>query len=492
MKKLFKSLPLWVGFILLTLTTNAQQSGQLGYFDLLPQSVYANPALRPVNKLNIGIPALSGLFIEHGNNWYNSKDYQQNDGNRAVSINAEAILNNIDEYAYTGQSAAIELLHVGFKINKHYFSVKAAERLQFQVQLPRDIFALAMYGNVGPNGFENNTANFSGLNVNAIHYREYGIGYSYEFDDKFTAGVSLKYLYGMERIVTTESSLQLRTDPNTYALESSGSFSVNTSGIYGNFSDGDESVQSDLVNYTTGLKNSGFGADLGFVYKPIEKLQLEFSANDLGFIKWNSDVANYSTTDAEFAYNGVDMTDYLFDTGSDFDDGFQGALDSISEELENTYGFEKSNNAFTTAINGYFRYSASWDLLETEKTTGKVWANMMHGVGQSEIPFSFALGYNQKFWRNIQASVHYSKRSQFEGSMGCGLVLAAGPVQIYALVENIRFANLSKIEIVDSETGESDGSTLYFSNPGDVRVNVGINLAFKGKDDRKSGRPMRR
>jgi hypothetical protein len=492
MKKLFKLQLLGVGFVLLTLTANAQQSGQLGYFDLLPQSIYANPALQPTNKLNIGIPGLSGLFVQHGNNWYNSKDYLKNEGNSSVSFNAEAILNNIDEYAYTGQSAAIELIHVGFKINKHYFSLKAAERLQFQAQLPRDVFALAVYGNVGPNGFENNTADFSGLGINAIHYREYGIGYSYEINDKFTAGVSLKYLYGMERIETNESSLNLYTDPNTYELQSSGSFSVNTSGIYGNFSDEDESVQSDLMHYTSGLDNNGFGADLGLVYRPIEKLQLEFSANDLGFIKWNSDVANYSTTDATFAYRGIDLTDYIFETGSDFNDSFQEALDSISDELENTYDFEKSDNAFTTSLNGYFRYSASWDLLETEKMTGKIWANMMHGVGGSDTPFSFALGYNHKFWRNIQASVNYSKRSHFKGSMGCGLVLAAGPVQIYALVENIRFANLSKIDIVDSETGESDGSVLYFSDPGDIKVNVGINLAFKGKDDRKSARPMSR
>lgn len=492
MKKLFKSLPLWVGFTLLTLTSNAQQSGQLGNFDLLPQSVYANPALRPANKLNIGIPALSGLFIEHGNNWYNSQDYFQKEGNRAVGLNAEAILNNIDDYAYTGQSAAIELIHVGFRLKKHYFSVKAAERVQFGIRLPKDIFALAIYGNVGPNGFENNTADFSGLDIDAIHYREYGIGYSYEINDKFTAGISLKYLYGMERIQTTASSLKLRTDPNTYELESSGNFAVNTSGIYGNFSEGDEAVQSNVGNYTTGLKNSGFGGDLGMVYKPTEKLQLEFSANDLGFIKWKSDVANYSTTDATFAYNGIDMTDYIFETGSDFDDSFQEALDSISDELENTYSFDKSEEAFTTTLNGYFRYGTSYKLLETEKMTGKVWANMMHGIGESEMPFSFAVGYNHKFWRNIQASVHYSKRDQFKGSMGCGIVLAAGPVQIYALVENIRFANLSKVDIIDSDTGESNGTVVYFSDPGDVRVNIGINLAFKGKDDRKSARPMRR
>ena len=73
-----------------------------------------------------------------------------------------------------------------------------------------------------------------------------------------------------------------------------------------------------------------------------------------------------------------------------------------------------------------------------------------------------------------------------------GLVLAAGPVQIYAMVENIRMANYSKVEIVDGDTGESSGSVTYFSDPGDIKVNIGINLAFKGKDDQKSARPMSR
>ena len=471
----------------------AQQSGQIGAFDFLPQSVSANPALRPVGRVNIGIPALSQIYFEHGNNWFKPNEYLVTDGNGTATLDAEQILASIDESAYTGQSLGFELLHVGLRFGKHYVHARVAERVQVGITIPKDIFYLGVYGNAGTHKFENNTVNLSGLDVDMIHFREYAVGYNIKYNDKWHFGITAKYLYGMERIQTEHSSLRLRTDPLTYDMQTSGSFVVNTAGVYGAASDEKEGVQEDAKTYLLGLKNTGFGGDLGLVYKPIEKLQIEVSANDIGFIKWRSDVATYGTENAEFAYNGIDLTDFIFTEGSDFNDAFQDKLDTLLDDLENAYQFERTEKEFSTGLNGYMRYGASYELLTSEKFPGKAWASVFHGIGESEVPFSFSVGYNQKLWKVVQAGVHYTKNTNFSGAIGAGLSLNAGPFQIYCLAENLRFSNLTKITVVDQDNPQDESSFVYFTNPQDVRLNVGINLTFgMKKDDAPGGEPMKR
>lgn len=470
-----------------------QQSGQVGVFDLLPQSVYANPALRPQAKINIGLPGLSQVYFDHGNNWFKPGEYINTDGNGAATIDAEQILNNIDESAYLGQNVSFELIHFGYRFGKHYIHARAAERAQVGLTLPKDLFNLAVYGNVGEHEFDDNTVNLSGLGIDGIHYREYAIGYNYQLNEKWSFGIAAKYLYGMERIQTEQSTLKMRTDPVTYDLQTSGSLLINTAGIYGAVNGDEDGIQNNLNSYLLGLKNTGLGADVGVVYRPIEKLQVEFSANDIGFINWKTDVANYGTEDASFAYQGIDLTEFIFTEGQDFSDAFQSELDSLLDDLENTYNFERTEEAFTTSLNGYFRYAASYEVLSKDKFVGKAWASVYHGIGQSEVPFSFSIGYNQKLWKAIQADIHYTKRSQFSGAIGAGLSLNAGPFQVYCLAENLRFSNYTKVTIIDKDNPDDKSSFVYFTNPQDVRVNVGINLTFgMKKEDKPKGRPMKR
>ena len=468
----------------------AQQSGQVGVFDFLPQSVYANPALRPAARINIGIPALSQLHFNHGNNWFVPSKYLENDAGGNIRLDVDKILSNMDDYAFLGQSVGIELVHVGFKFGKHYVHARAAERIQIGIDIPKDIFNLAAYGNVGSHAFKDNTADFSGLAVNGIHYREYVIGYNYQLNEKWTFGLAAKYLYGMESIDTESSNLKLRTDPLTYELHTSGGFKVNTAGIVEKDGKG---IHDDMNTYLLKLKNNGFGGDFGATYRPLKRLQVEFSANDIGFIKWRNNVTNYGTNDASFAYGGIDLTDFVFLQGSDFNDAFDDHIDSLLSDLENVYGFDATENEFTTSINGYFRYAAAYDLLQIKKCEGKAWLSMYHGIGKSQVPFSFSLGYNQKLWKVLQADVHYTKSTKFAGSMGFGLSVNAGPFQIYCLAENFHFANYTKITLIDQNDPENKSTLVYFNNPQDIRINVGMNLTFGRKDkDSPRGVPMKR
>lgn len=464
--------------------TSAQMSGQIGQFSLVPQRIYANPAFQPKAKLNIAFPALGNVYVQQGNNWIQPTEFVEGGGS---VLSPESILSAIDEEATTSFSTSIELFHAGLRFGKHYVHIRAAERLQTRLNLPVDIFNLAVYGNVGSYQFENSTANFSNLALDAIHYREYAAGFNTQITDKITAGVTVKYLYGMEVIQTEKSSLRLRTDPNTYALSSSGQFQVNTSGINSLISDDEETP--DVAEYLLKKQNSGFAFDLGGTYEVIEGLQFQISAHDIGLIRWRDDIANYGTDDAGFVFDGVDLTDFLFEEDADFADEFEDEADSLLTELEETFGFEKTQGDFKTGLNGFMRYGAAYRIFENEKFTGTGWANVTHGLGQSVINFQASLGYNQSLWNAIQAGVHVTKSGDLPLTMGGGLSLNGGFFQIYAMVENFAVAPLSEVIIID-EDDSSRTTVVLPSSPNDLRVHFGINFTFNRDFGKGSGRAM--
>jgi hypothetical protein len=124
--------------------------------------------------------------------------------------------------------------------------------------------------------------------------------------------------------------------------------------------------------------------------------------------------------------------------------------------------------------------------------SGKVWTNLYHGFNNSHMPTRFAVGYNQKLWKVLQAGVHYTKQQGNEGFFGAGLAVNGGPFQFYAMVENMRFTSLSRITVTDAETSRSRANFIYPNHAGDIRLQMGMNLVFGMKANDKSGRPMMR
>jgi hypothetical protein len=450
----------------------AQMSGQIGQFDLVPQRIYANPAFQPKARLNIAFPGLGNIYAQNGNNWIQPRSFVE--GGSSV-LSPESILSAIGDEATTTQMQGIELLHFGIRFGKNYVHLRATERVQARVNIPADIFRLAVYGNVGSYQFENNTANFSNLAIDAIHFREYAAGFNREITDKITVGVTAKYLYGMEVIQTENSSLKLQTNQDTYELISSGQLDINTSGINSLVSSEED---FDANEYLLGKKNSGFAFDFGATYEPIEKLQLQISAHDIGFIRWKDDISNYQTNDANFAFNGVDMTDFLFQEDIDFGEEFQNEADSLLTELEETFGFEETNGSFKTSLNGFMRYGAAYTIFENQGFRGTGWCNVTHALGESMVDFQASFGYNQTLWNSVQAGVHMTKTGDLPFTLGGGLSLNAGFFQLYAMVENFAVAPLAEVTIVDQDD-PSDRSTVFLpASPSDLRVHLGINFTF--------------
>lgn len=230
---------------------------------------------------------------------------------------------------------------------------------------------------------------------------------------------------------------------------------------------------------------------LGATYRPIKNLQVEFSAHDIGYIKWQDHIANYGAKNAGFKFSGVDLTDFIFVKGEEFGDAFDQKTDSLLTAFKEIYELNESDESYTTFLNGYLRYGASYRLLNSEKFAGKAWMNVYHGISGNYIPFTISMGYTQNLLRILQAGVHFSKVHQLPLNLGFGGALNAGPIQFHLLVENINLVRFYRIKIIDDDLNST--SFPYFKDPRQLHFHFGMNITV-GKKPKKTreAKPLKR
>lgn len=461
----------------------AQFTNQLGTYEALPQRHLVNPALIPAGTFNIGLPALSNIYIEHGNSWFRPRDFFSTQG-ASTYFDSDEFLKGIDKHATTAIAVRVDLINFGFKIKKHYFSFNTAERISARAAIPKDLLWLGVYGNVNPlHPLDKQTADLTGFALDAIHYREFTAGWGYELNENWSFGFRLKYLYGMENVSTAESTLKLRTDPSDFSLHSSGRFEINTAGMGG--SESDEDIREDVKTYLLGLSNRGWGADIGATWRPIDRLQLQLSVNDVGYIRWNNDVANYYTDEADFAFNGFDLSEFILSDDSTFDEAFDEELEHFGDSLKEAYNFSETYESYRSGIYAYTRIAAEYQLYDNGKTSGKTWLAGHFGLGNKMIPLRLQAGYQQSVKKWLAADFHLTWQEHTVPFAGAGIVLNGGAFQFYTLVENLHFLQLVKLQ-----TEDDGGFMLYPANSGDIRLNIGFNLTFGRKKAAPAGKSM--
>ena len=274
-----------------------QQDLTIYYMDNVPQRLYQNPAFKPNSKVNIGLPVISSIYMNHMNTTLTPRNLFNTDGANPV-LQTQSFKEKIKKNNYLGLSTKIDLLSFGFKVGKNYFSFNATENVFFRMNLPKGMLLLPLTGNAN---FEehNGELSFKNFGVDFNHYREYGFGWQRDWNDKLSVGAKVKYLYGMENIHTKESNYTWKTDPDTWDWTITGNMDIRSSGFPTTFvrdSNGNlkaEDVTSDLDNndiagYLFKRKNKGLGIDLGGDYKFNDKLSFNASVIDLGFINWKS------------------------------------------------------------------------------------------------------------------------------------------------------------------------------------------------------------
>lgn len=485
-----KKILLTLGLGLIYFAAYSQTDLTIYYMDNIPQRMYQNPAFKPTYKINIGLPVISSVHAGYLSNTI-TPDALFTIDNGTPILKLNQFQNDIKKNNYIGLDLNIDLLSFGFQIGENnYFSFNATENIFMRTNLPEGMLLLPLTGNAG---FADHGGNldFNNFGIDFNHYREYGFGWQRQWNDKLSVGARVKYLYGMENIHVKKNSYSLQTDPDTWDWTLSGSMDIRTSGLpiqvhsdgSGNITTGIEGEQIDITDtngadisgYLFKRDNYGFGLDLGGDYKLSDKISVNASIVDLGFIKWAQYNDNFVTQEADFLYTGLDLTELIY-AGSATEDSLQAILDKLQNDFTTQTQLKTNNDAYSTSLITRLHFGGQYQVYETEKTKGNAGALIQTEIYKGSIRPSVTLSYNQSVGRWLNASVSYSYANSSLKNLGAGLSLNLGPVQIYAVADNLLAFNMTKF----SDNGESQ--FMFPKSAKYIHVHTGLNIAFGGKD----------
>lgn len=180
---------------------------------------------------------------------------------------------------------------LAFSINDHSIVSSA---------LPVSLFELFLYGNEAGRSYS-----FKDAELNSWYLRSYSLTYANDITkltgnvfDKFTFGVSMKYVQGFWYAGIDKIKTYFETTADSDSLNIYGDFLMRISGspdlgIKYNFNEGADR-QSNLSLFPTPAGN-GFGLDIGFNAEFDEVWAAAVSVTDIGSITWNNETVKYST-----------------------------------------------------------------------------------------------------------------------------------------------------------------------------------------------------
>jgi len=455
-------------FLLLSFLQLPSASGQyyntIFWMNGIPQSSYSNVAMNPQPRLYIGMPGISSHYTGFAHTGFALQDFLRKDDMGNFYWDEDNLIGKLKNRNFLTTDMQHELLAFGFLSGRDYFSFNATEKVGGRFGYSGDFMTLLIKGN---NHFieENREADFSGVGMDFIHYREFAAGYSRQWTDNFSAGLRAKVLFGMSNVWFERNDFSLHTDPDSYALLLNADMIVNVSSPspfspIDSLSNGDFDFDFDATDYALNTRNMGFALDFGMVYNPTENLTMAFSALDLGFIDWRDGVENFTMSGA-FEFDGVDLNDF-FDNDDENGNGFEELLDS----LKNVFDIKETALGYRSFLGPKFFLSAGYDLSPKHKLGLLGRADFYQG----EMYPSFTASYNFKPFHAIGFTLAYSVMHWNYSNIGVGLNLNLGPLQIYAVADNVFWA--------------LQPHTLQTAN-----IHLGVNWVF-GYRPRATARPL--
>ena len=337
------------------IAAKGQQEFTSYYMDALPQTGYANPAKTFNGKFFIGLPALSSTYLMYSNSSFAWSDVVKK-RNDSLVFRVPDLISNLSPSNYMSLAAQTDILSFGFRIgDRSSLSFNVSEKARFKFFYPKDFIQFINQGN---SGFDNNTANFDNMAINMSYYREYGVAFNRSLlDDRLVVGARLKYLYGMTNIDSKKSEIEVYTDPNTYEMRASGSVRINSSGF--------DMDSIEAQDFLIKKNNHGFGVDLGATFQINDKIELNASVVDLGFIQWNDDVKNYVNDGSTFEFKGIDIDDFILK--NNVDSSNNSSLERVLDSLEEAFNLEEKNEVYRSNLIAQIYIGGTYQLSEKSK-----------------------------------------------------------------------------------------------------------------------------
>lgn len=464
------------------------QNSEAMYFMNLPQNHLLNPALRPSNSVYVGLPVLTGINLNINNNFVNFSDViiKGQPGDSLISFlhpdyNPDSFLSKIREKNFIETESSIQLLGIGFSIgNDGYVFLDINDRFNGDVIIPGDLFKLALKGN---EQYVGSKIDLSSLRGDLKYYREFGVGYSRNINDRLRIGVKGKVLFGIAAASIENRSLGITVNED-YSHTFDASLAVNISGPVNVYMDSKNNIDSiafddkklnsaqGVRNFISGRRNVGMGLDIGAVYNITDRLVISAALTDLGFIRWKKDITTLNA-DNTFEFSGLNMLDF-FNGSKTIDDLGKDMLDS----LKNAFVVSDTKSPFTTFLPFSISFGGSYNIT-SQFSVGLLSSSRVAG---GQIREALTLSGNLSFANAFSATLCYTAENHQYDNLGAGLAFRAGVTQFYLVTD--------RIPVMWNKIKESKSTFILPANWNTFNLRLGMNLVFGNRSREKNDRPM--
>ena len=407
--------------VLLSTIAQGQSSTILPFTSAVPQSVVYRPSLFSEHKRFFGIPFLSNTNIQWTNSALNyTGAHTLTDTGAYLDLNV--LLRDIKPINTLAVESDIEFLSFGFGGTKDFFSFNMTHRSTTLFRFTDDFINLLYQGN---GLYVGESVDLSKNSLQASHFMEIGFGYNRKFNEKWSAGIRVKRLLGIDNVSTDFSQLTATTAPDDYTLLLNSNAVVNTSSVWLNDNDNQPSGSfGSISRYLFSSGNGGWALNAGVSFVPSDRWTVTFDALDFGKITWKNSPANYRLQDGEYTFSGIGL-EQLINDNADSDD----YLDSLG----NTFNVQETNTKYTTQLNGKLMLTGQYRI--AEGTYGILALRSMM-VAEEMIP-SAVLMVRKDLGRRFTIAANYSRQYNSINAIGAGVYLRLGTFNFFVSSDNL-------------------------------------------------------
>lgn len=433
-----------------SLSIKAQHDLTMHLMQAIPQSSYTNPAFVPDARIHVGFPLLSSIYYGFGNTGTKvSKNLVRFENDSTLIVDNEKMYKRLHKKNYVMTKAEIDLVNFGFKIlDDNYINFNFALKTNSRFCYPKDLVMLPSFGNSSKNYLSGNEylVNMNGLGFNYNLYYEFGIGYARTLlNGNLTIGIKPKLLFGVANVYTKRSNFSFGTDTTNFDYTINSDYEINTSvplALTHNsitketpFTDG--TAYSIAPNdFFLDKKKMGIGVDFGATYNINKKFTVNASIIDLGYIKWNRDVNNYTNDNATFKFEGFDVFQVFGTKGDSTNAG--NTITHFVDSIATIFKPVPNHNAYKSPLGTKVYLSGAYNLKEKDGViTDRVGLLIKSEFYDKALHPAFSLSYNKKVGNILSFTGAYSIANRNFFNIGLGLGLNLGPIQLYWVTDNI-------------------------------------------------------